>query len=153
MIYADIANFKSFNDRYGFERGDEVIKHTASVLLEAVRERGAKGDFVGHIGGDDFIILTTPENGVPVCEQTIALFDAGTPSFYDPADRAQGYIVSTDRNNAVQRFPLMTIALAVIATDNRRVVHYAQLSEIAAELKKEAKKKNRSAFVVDRRNN
>ncbi len=151
MIYIDLNNFKSFNDRYGFQRGDEVIKNTAGVLIRAVRECGQKGDFIGHIGGDDFIVLTTPEHYTAICERVIKLFDESIPGYYDPEDKKQGYIVSVDRNNMVQKFPIMTISLAVISTAQTRIEHYGRLSEIAAELKKAAKKADHSAFVVDRR--
>lgn len=151
MIYIDLGNFKSFNDKYGFQRGDEVIKKTAAVLIRAVRECGQKGDFIGHIGGDDFIILAASRNYVQICERVITLFDEGIPAFYDPVDRQQGFIISLDRNNNVQKFPLMTISLAVINTGHTKIVHYGQMSAIAAELKKLAKKYNHSAYVVDRR--
>jgi PleD family two-component response regulator len=151
MVYIDLGNFKSFNDKYGFQRGDDVIKKTAAVLIRAVRECGQKGDFIGHIGGDDFIILAASRNYVQICERVIALFDEGIPAFYDPVDRQQGFIISLDRNNNVQKFPLMTISLAVINTGHTKIVHYGQMSAIAAELKKLAKKYNHSAYVVDRR--
>jgi diguanylate cyclase (GGDEF)-like protein len=151
MIYLDIGNFKSFNDKYGFERGDEVIKNTASILIRVTRECGQKDDFVGHIGGDDFVVLTTPEKYLVVAEKIIELFDGSIQGFYDAEDRKQGYIVSSDRNNNIQKFPFMTISLAVISTANTKITHYGQLSQTAAELKKLAKRENKSAFVVDRR--
>lgn len=151
MIYIDLTNFKSFNDKYGFQRGDEVIKSTANILIRSVRECGQKGDFIGHIGGDDFIVLTTPEIYEKVAQRIIDLFDGSIIDFYDPEDRKQGYIVSFDRNNNIQKFPIMTISLAVISTAQTKIVHYGQLSQIAAELKKLAKRSNNSAYVVDRR--
>jgi diguanylate cyclase (GGDEF)-like protein len=151
MIYGDITNFKSFNDRYGFQRGDEVIKNTASILIYCVKEYGEPGDFVGHIGGDDFIVLTTPVRFSVIASNAIKLFDDSTPKFYDESDRLQGHIVSVDRNNNTQKFPLMTISLAIISTATTRVAHYGQLAAIAAELKKLAKKSDRSVYVVDKR--
>lgn len=151
MIYLDLSNFKSFNDKYGFQRGDEVIKNTASILIRSIRECGRKGDFIGHIGGDDFIVIAGPDNYVCICERIIALFDESIPGYYDPEDRQQGFIVSTDRNNNVQKFPFITISLAVISTAQTKIVHYGQLSEISAELKKVAKKSNHSTYVIDRR--
>jgi diguanylate cyclase (GGDEF)-like protein len=151
MIYIDLGNFKAFNDKYGFQRGDEVIKSTAGMLIRSVRECGKKGDFVGHIGGDDFIVLASPESFVRICERIIQLFDETILNFYEPEDRQQGFIVSLDRSNNIQKFPIMTISLAVINTAHTKIMHYGQLSEIAAELKKLAKKFNHSAYVVDRR--
>lgn len=151
MMYIDLNEFKSYNDRYGFERGDEVIKHTASILIKAVEECGQKEDFIGHIGGDDFIILTAPDHFTPLAERIIALFDESIPRFYDPEDKSRGYIISIDRSNTVKKFPLMTISVAIISTAQTRIVHYGQLSEIAMDLKKLAKKSNTSTSVVDRR--
>lgn len=151
MIYVDLNQFKSFNDKYGFQRGDEVIKNTAHVLIRAVRECGQKGDFIGHIGGDDFILLSTPDCFTAVAERIIKLFDETIPSFYDEDDRKNGFIMSVDRAGNTQKFPLMTIALAIISTAHTKIVHYAQLSESAADLKKLAKKEQHSAYVLERR--
>lgn len=151
MIYIDLSNFKSFNDKYGFQRGDEVIKHTANILIRAVREFGAKNDFIGHIGGDDFIILTSPGYYAKICSSIIEQFDRTIVDFYDLDDRKKGCIISIDRNNAVQKFPIMTIALSVISTDYTKVTHYGQMSQAAAELKKFAKRSEKSRYVVDRR--
>jgi diguanylate cyclase (GGDEF)-like protein len=151
MIYTDLNYFKSFNDKYGFQRGDEVIKFTAKVTVQALREKGLESDFVGHIGGDDFIVLTVPERCETVCQRLIDLFDGGIASFYDADDRAQGFIMSVDRNNNVQKFAIMTVSLAIVSTMYTNIVHYGQLSQIAAELKKVAKKCGKSAFVINRR--
>jgi DNA-binding response OmpR family regulator len=151
MIYIDIANFKSFNDRYGFQRGDEIIKNTASILIRAVQSYGKKGDFIGHIGGDDFIVIVTPEVFTGVAEEIIRLFDESVPKFYDKDDHDRGYIVSKDRSGNVKNFPFMTVQLAIISTDHTDVNHYGELSEIASELKKIAKQSERSTFVINRR--
>ena len=151
MLYIDLNNFKSFNDRYGFQRGDEVIKNSANILIRCVKDFGKKGDFIGHIGGDDFIVLTTPEHYQPISENIIKQFDDTITGFYDQEDLKKGFIEATDRNNVLQKFPVMSISIAVINTAHTVIVHYGQLSEIAAELKKLAKQQKRSAFVVDRR--
>lgn len=151
MIYVDLNNFKSFNDKYGFQRGDEVIKNTASILIRAVKEYGQKGDFIGHIGGDDFIVLASPDSFDKLAQRIIELFDSSIKNFYDPEDQKRGFIVSQDRNNNLQQFPMMTISIAVISTAHTNITHYGQLSQIAAELKKVAKKSNKSTYAVDRR--
>lgn len=151
MMYIDLNQFKSFNDHYGFERGDAVIKHTAAVLMRAVEECGPKDAFLGHIGGDDFIILTDPDRYAPLGERIIALFDGSIGQFYDAADRDRGGIELVDRSKAVRRMPIMTVSIAVISTVHTRIVHYGQLSEIAMDLKKLAKKSDASTMVVDRR--
>jgi len=151
MLYIDLTNFKSFNDRYGFQRGDDIIKNTANILIRCVKEFGKKGDFIGHIGGDDFIVLSTPELYEAIANNIIKKFDETVKSYYDKEDLDKGFIVAPDRNNNIQQFPVMTISIAVINTAHTKIIHYGQLSEIAAELKKLAKQQARSAFVVDRR--
>ena len=151
MLYLDISNFKSFNDKYGFNRGDEVIKATANILLRTSRECGKKGDFIGHIGGDDFIMITAPDNYEAVARKVISLFDKSIPEYYDEKDKKQGYIISVDRENKTKKFSFMTIAIAVISTLHTAATHYGQLSGIAAELKKIAKQNIKSSYVVDRR--
>ncbi|MBN1822696.1 MAG: response regulator [Endomicrobiales bacterium] len=151
MIYIDLDNFKAFNDKYGFERGDDVIKYTAHVLLRAVREDGQKGDFIGHIGGDDFIIITSIETYQAVAEKTIKIFDANISEYYDAEDRKRGFIISLDREKKERQFPLISVSIGVINTQQTKIVHYGQLSQIAAELKKIAKQTEGSSYVVDRR--
>lgn len=150
-LYADLNNFKSFNDKYGFQRGDEVIKHTAKTIIQALRENGQPNDFIGHIGGDDFIILTAPEKVDKTAASIIELFDGSIGSFYDEEDQKQGFIVSRDRSNNVKQFPIMTISIAVVSTLHTTLTHYGQLSQIAADLKKVAKEAGKSTYVMNRR--
>lgn len=149
MLYLDLNNFKAFNDKYGFQRGDEIIKHTANILINAVRAKAHKGDFIGHIGGDDFIVITAPAHAVPLAEYIIQDFDATIGSFYAPEDRERQSIVAVDRDGLTKTFPLMSISVAIISTQHTRVAHYAMLGELAADLKKLAKKNDRSSYVVD----
>jgi len=151
LLYLDLSEFKSYNDKYGFERGDKVIKHTASILVQAVKDFGKSNDFIGHIGGDDFIILTSEEHHQAICEFIIKKFDETIPSFYDAEDVARGSIRTTDRQSVIRNFNIMTIAIAVVSTANRKISHYVELSEMAVSLKKLAKKNNRSSYVIERR--
>jgi diguanylate cyclase (GGDEF)-like protein len=151
LIYTDLSNFKSFNDHYGFSRGDEVIIHTANILVEAVRTFGKKGDFVGHIGGDDFLILTGVYDHEAICEHIIKTFDESVRKFYNPADLERGYIWSLNRNQEREKFPVITISLVVVSTKYTKLVHFGQLSKIVAELKQEVKKDKRSSYIVERR--
>ncbi|MBI4343816.1 MAG: response regulator, partial [Candidatus Omnitrophica bacterium] len=97
VCYIDLDRFKAFNDHYGFKRGDEVIQRTAQVLLETVKRGGTSAEFVGHIGGDDFIVITTAERAGPLCEAIIREFDAMVPALYDEADRQRGHLLHLDR--------------------------------------------------------
>ncbi|NPV58981.1 MAG: response regulator [Actinobacteria bacterium] len=151
VCYVDLDDFKAYNDRYGFHAGSEVIRLTSRVILEALAKYGGEGDFVGHIGGDDFIIVTVMERAPLLAEEIIRLFDAGITEHYDPEDVARGYIVSTDRQGRVNRFPIMSISVAIVHNTYRELDHPGKVAQIAAELKKYAKTMPGSNYVFDRR--
>ncbi|MHB8619788.1 MAG: GGDEF domain-containing response regulator, partial [Chloroflexota bacterium] len=150
-IYADLDHFKAFNDAYGFVRGDDLLKLSARCLVAAVTELGQCDDFVGHIGGDDFLVVTGPEVAEPICRRIIASFDGAAASCYDPADRERGFIVVADRRGTVQQTPLVSISLAVVSTVHRKVAHVAELSHIAAQVKSYVKGVPGSHYAFDRR--
>jgi diguanylate cyclase (GGDEF)-like protein len=151
VCYIDLDDFKAYNDRYGFFAGSEVIKLTAQIMLEAVKMHGGAGDFCGHIGGDDFIILTEMERTANLCEEVIRLFDARVPTHYDAADRRNGYIVSVDRSGNILKFPLLTVSISVVHNTYRALHHPGKIAQIAAEVKKYAKSLEGSNYVYDRR--
>jgi diguanylate cyclase (GGDEF)-like protein len=147
----DLSHFKAFNDRYGYARGNEVIKATAKTVSEAVKANGEEGSFVGHIGGDDFVVITSPEKYEKICLSIIDAFDKMIPDLYDPEDRQRGCIQGETRQGEKVSFPIMTLAIAVVTSQIRRLQNNIQVGEIAAELKRYAKSFPRSIFVVDRR--
>ncbi len=151
VCYADLDDFKSYNDRYGFFAGSEVIKLTAQVILEAVKKYGAEGDFIGHIGGDDFVIITEMERTAAICGEIVRLFDQRIPAHYDPVDRRNGFIVSVSRSGEVRRFPILTISIAIVHNTYRDLHHPGKIAQIAAEVKKYAKSLEGSNYVYDRR--
>ncbi|MDD5119818.1 MAG: response regulator [Candidatus Omnitrophica bacterium] len=151
VCYADLDKFKAYNDKYGFERGDNVIRETARILLSAVKEYGSSNDFVGHIGGDDFVVVTTPETTDKICEKIIRDFDKISPSFYNQEDRENGFIVGYDRQSKIHRIPLLSISIGVVSNEMRSITHVAQIGEIGAELKKLAKSMEKSNYVKDKR--
>ncbi len=147
----DLSNFKAFNDRYGYARGNEVIQALARLATEVSREYGGQDSFVGHIGGDDFVVLASPDNFETLCQAMIDRFDKMVPDYYDPQDREAGYIQGTTRQGQKVSFPVMTLAIAVVTSRNGDLKNHVQVGEIAAELKSYAKSFPRSMFVVDRR--
>ncbi|MDP2922576.1 MAG: GGDEF domain-containing protein [Candidatus Omnitrophota bacterium] len=151
VIYSDLDNFKSFNDKYGIHQGDEAIKMAAEIFKEAVKNKGGTGDFVGHEGGDDFIILTTPSRAENVANYITTEFDKRVRSLYGKEDLDKGYIVAVARDGAIKQFPIMTISLAGVTNETRPIDSYAQVTNIAAEVKKKAKKEQRSCFILDKR--
>lgn len=147
----DLANFKSFNDRYGYARGNEVILATGRVISDVVSQHGRRDDFVGHIGGDDFVIITLPDSYEKICSTVIEAFDRMIIDFYDSEDRQRGCVLGKTRQGKEISFPIMTISIAVVTNQQRKLINYIQVGEIAAEMKNYAKSFSRSIYVVDRR--
>jgi diguanylate cyclase (GGDEF)-like protein len=151
VLYVDLDNFKAFNDVYGFVQGDEAIRLTASVLGDAVRRNDEAG-FVGHIGGDDFIaITTTPERAQAIGNETIAVFDREVRALYTESDLQRGYIEAHDRKGAITRFPVISLSIALVSTVTRAITSYQEIGEVAAELKAYAKSRSGSVLVTDKR--
>ncbi|MDD4908485.1 MAG: response regulator [Candidatus Omnitrophica bacterium] len=151
VAYADLDKFKSYNDTYGFEHGDDVIRETARILIRAVQEEGNPGDFIGHIGGDDFVIISTPDVVDKICYKVLDQFESTSPSFYNDEDKAKGYIVAVDRKGEQQNVPLISISIGVVTNEKREIAHVAQIGEIGAELKSYAKRLERSNYIKDQR--
>jgi diguanylate cyclase (GGDEF)-like protein len=147
----DLDNFKSFNDQYGYAHGNEVIKETARIIEEAVKRKGSSDDFVGHVGGDDFVVITAPLFMREVCAEIIRVLDEGIGRFYNEKDRKNGYISGKNRQGEDARFPLMTISIAIVTNEQRSLTNALETSELAAELKDYAKSIPASVFVVDKR--
>lgn len=151
MCYCDLDFFKSFNDKYGFTRGDEILLMAARIILNTARSVSPDDFFVGHIGGDDFVFVVPSEKAEEACQKIIASFDAIVPHFYDMDDLKRGGIVSTDRKGEICNFPLMTISIAVVKNTNARLSHVGEASAISMNLKKKAKQSLTSAYVIDQR--
>lgn len=149
--YADLDKFKAYNDKYGFEKGDEVLKECARSLIKCVREVAGDTSFIGHIGGDDFVFIVDDNIMDKTCERIIEDFDSKVPFFYNEEDRASGYIVSKDRQGVEKRFGFLGVSIAIISNDNHKITHVAQIGEISSELKKYAKTFDGSTFVRDQR--
>jgi len=147
----DLSHFKAFNDRYGYARGNEVIQATAKIVTEVVKGQGDEVSFVGHIGGDDFVVITSAERYEKICLAIIDAFDRIVLDFYDIEDRQRGYIQGETRQGQRVSFPIMTLAIAVVTNQYYRLKSHIQIGEIAAELKNYAKSFSHSALVVNRR--
>ena len=151
VIYLDIDNFKAFNDVYGFPCGDRGIKITADIITDNVAMYGAGDDFIGHVGGDDFIIISQPSLTDNICENIIKDFDSKIRELYTNADRRNGYITTANRKGIITKYPIMTISLAVVTNEHRAIFNHIQIGEIAAELKKKAKTIEGSVYIKDKR--
>ncbi len=154
FAYIDIDNFKAFNDEYGYEAGDKVIKCLASILVDAAKETAHGSSFAGHVGGDDFVLISAVEQMQALMPAIGSDFDNARKLFYRAHDLERGSIQTKNRQGVTQIFPLMTLSVAVVSTLTRRILHYARLAEIASELKHFVKTKpheGRSLVMWDRR--
>ena len=151
LVYVDLDNFKPFNDAYGFSRGDEILRMTARVLVNSIRNLNDSIGFVGHIGGDDFVIVVDPASIETACKQVISNLGLIVGTFYDDVDRMRGYIQSVDRQGNKNKFPLLTVSLAAVISTSHDYTHFGEFSSAASEVKKEVKKLDGSNFLIDRR--
>ena len=151
VVHADLDNFKAFNDHYGFMRGDGVIKFCADALLQAGPESGDPNVFVGHVGGDDFVIITDPEHVEEFCKAAIRIFDDGILDYYDTADALQGCIEVTDRRGERHAFPISSVSMGVAANSRRKITSEWEASAVASEMKEYAKREPGSVYEIDRR--
>jgi GGDEF domain-containing protein len=151
VCYADIDHFKEFNDRYSYYDGDRVIYILSQILRDVVKGLCPKSGFVGHIGGDDFILVLPLSDVADVCNEIISVFDTLMPYQYSAQDRRSGYFFGKDRRGQLHRVPLMTVSIGIVTNEHRHFTHPAQVSELATEMKSYAKTLPGSVFVVDRR--
>ncbi len=151
FLYVDADSFKAFNDYYGFTKGDQAIQLLASVLEEAVQFLGNSDDFIGHIGGDDFTVITSPARAKPISSRIIADFDRRIPTLYDGGDIARGFIETEDRLGKSVRNPIMTISIGGVTNERRRIDSYLKASEVVAEVRRRAKAIQGSSCYFDQR--
>ncbi|OPY70621.1 MAG: response regulator PleD [Syntrophorhabdaceae bacterium PtaU1.Bin034] len=152
LAYADLDNFKPFNDHYGFSRGDEVIKMTGRLILNVVKNSQPEGSFVGHIGGDDFTFIMDEDKVEKTASEIVSAFDRIIFTFYDVKDREAGNITACDRQGNISSYPLVSISIGITSNRNRRFSHYGQMTEAVSEMKQYAKRHEGSCYKSDKRN-
>lgn len=151
VIYCDLDHFKAFNDYYGFASGDEALRFTARILEQSLQAVTPENFFLGNIGGDDFVILAPRERMESLVSAIIKNFDQGIPALYSPRDRERGFITVKNRMEQITQLGIMTISMAGVDLARCPYDHALQVSMACAEMKKMAKKKSGSKFVLDRR--
>ena len=151
VMYIDLDNFKAYNDKYGFMNGDEVIKFTSDVIQESVQKFGVKGDFVGHVGGDDFVAIINYENAKKIAKHIIKKFDEEIVQFYTEEDISKGYIRVLNRKGKFEKYAIMTITVAMISNKFKKYVTPLEIGEDGASIKKKAKTIEGSTFLEDKR--
>ncbi|MEW6615686.1 MAG: diguanylate cyclase [Thermodesulfobacteriota bacterium] len=147
LCHVDLDNFKPFADKYGYAWGSEVIKEVANILTSQIRVSEQEDAFVGHVGGDDFVFISEPMQAEQICKQVVSEFDQHIPIFYSDRDREKGFIVGKDRKGVQQKFPLLTITIAIVTDDGTRFKNPLDMAKMAAELKEYAKTLPGSNYV------
>lgn len=149
-LYVDIDHFKDFNDRHGFARGDRVIAHLAELLSQTVGEVG-DDTFIGHVGGDDFVVLAPGSRAEELAKEIIARFDASIPALYDKEDRARGWVEAPDRRGRTRHVPFVTVSIGIVPLISERFASATEVARAAAEMKEVAKRRSGSGYAIDRR--
>jgi len=151
VLYCDLDNFKAYNDKYGFTKGDEAILYTRDCLLAVAQRKDIQNVFVGHEGGDDFVVVCPYEYWEAFCKNFITMFDRGIYQFYNSIDARNGFIESINRQGQRQRFSLMSVSIAVVTNKTRPFRRHAEMIQVAAEVKKYVKSMDGSCYAIDRR--
>jgi diguanylate cyclase (GGDEF)-like protein len=150
LCYADLDQFKAFNDYYGYFYGNQLIVATSKIIRDIVSDL-APGGFVGHVGGDDFIFIIPIEKVKEICKGIIKVFDKTIPSSYHEKDLRKGYIETPNRDGVMERFSIMSISIAVFKNAGSTFSHIAEISHMLADLKKYVKALPGSNYVIERR--
>lgn len=151
VVYIDLDNFKAFNDVYGFAKGDLAIKMTADILQKQVGLFGNRDDFVGHIGGDDFMFISTPDKAVDICKNCIAAFDKNIRTLFSEEDVARGYVSAVNRKGQTETYPITSISMGIVTNEKRTFASHLEISDSASGLKKVLKALPGSNYMKDRR--
>lgn len=151
FIYIDIDNFKGFNDYYGYQKGDEIIGFLSGILRRTVDKLGSKEDFIGHIGGDDFVMIAAPIRAEIMAKYIVDEFDKGALLLLNEDDVKRGYLEIRDRQGQIKRIPVMSVTMALVMSADNRIQHFAEINDIASSLKEYGKRIDGSVVVKERR--
>ncbi|HOX16202.1 MAG TPA: HAMP domain-containing protein, partial [Smithellaceae bacterium] len=149
LCQVDLDNFKPFADKYGYAWGSEVIKEVANILQGYLSEEQLKEVFLGHIGGDDFVVIGKPEHIQSICKRLVNDFEGRILSFYATEDAQNGYFIGKNRQGIVQKFPLITVTAAIVTDDGSRFKNPLDMARLVAELKEYAKMMPGSNYVTE----
>lgn len=150
MCYLDLDNFKSYNDRYGYIKASDLIKEAGQVIYNAVKRLQDPDAFVGHIGGDDFVVIIDSKLAKAACQTIIHDIDAMIPAYYSDEDRAAGFIEGVDRYGVQRNFPLISISIAALSCQPGRFLSAAEIATAAAAVKDRVKESTGSNFIIVR---
>jgi diguanylate cyclase (GGDEF)-like protein len=150
VLYVDLDNFKAYNDKYGFVRGDRLIQGAGRTIQDAVMAHDTDG-FVGHVGGDDFVAVVEPETAEDVAKRVCERFDEDRRLYYEDEDLDRGFVRMEDRKGVEQDIPLVSVSVGIATTSKRAFAHYGEAVAVATEMKQFAKRDGGSSYAVDRR--
>ena len=153
MLYLDLDNFKAYNDVYGFAKGDEIIKFTAKTIVNNVHSKEEDNNFVGHIGGDDFIAIVEDKDYEKICQNIILEFDKNVRRYITDEDITKGYLEVPNRKGIIEEFPLTSISVGAVEVEPGRFKNSLEIGEAGAQVKHLSKTIPGSAYVIDRRKN
>ena len=151
LLHVDLKGFKSYNDHYGFLQGDRAIVQTAHIVVSAAKEHGGEDAFVGHIGGDDFVVVCSVDHAEAVAERITVGFDREVGVLYKTEDRDRGFIELTDRAGVTHRHPLLSVSVGVASSRVRPFASSTEAAAVAVELKRFAKAVLGWTWRIDRR--
>jgi len=151
VLYADLDDFKAYNDHYGFMRGDEAIRATGRLLTDALARHRTSPSFAGHIGGDDFVLVTSAQMAEELAQDVVLNFDVMAPSLYDEDDRQRGFVEVPYRRGVLHHYPFLSISIGVANSAMRPIRSQWEASAVATEMKAVAKRKVGSSYEIDRR--
>jgi len=151
VCYADLDNFKAYNDRYGYIKGSEVIKMTGEIIYDAVTNNSNEDAFIGHVGGDDFVMVVPSDDAAIVCENVINVFDERIREHYSAEDLAKGATEGKDRYGVKRIFPIMTISIAVLTCQKGEYDSAVKIAKAAVQIKEYAKETPGSNYLINRR--
>ena len=147
LCHLDLDNFKPFADNYGYAWGSEVIKEVGYIITQQVNSRDGQDVFIGHIGGDDFVLIGQPHLAEEMCQSILQEFDQRSLQFYTPEDREKGFLTGNDRSGIKRNFPLITMTIAIATDDGNRFRNPLEMAAMAANLKEYAKALPGSNYV------
>lgn len=150
ICYPDLDNFKAYADTYGFDSANKVIQMTGRIIAGVVILEGGEGDFIGHIGGDDFLVITHSERAEGICQKIIREFDEKIRSHYQPKHLAQCGFMASDRSGKKKKFSIMTISIAVVFNEKNSFQSLSEIGHKVAQVKKKVKSLEGSHYKIYR---
>jgi len=151
LAFVDINHFGSFNRKYGFEKGDSVLRLTAALIANKAGEFGNSDDFVAHLGADHFAIVSTPDKVEDISREIISAFDEQIRLHYSAEDLKHGYILSKDRKGNIDKFHIMTLSIGIATNNQKQMIHPLQIVQTTAEIRDYLRGREESSYLVDRR--